>query len=248
MVSALGLNGVNERVRSRRSARRPGDIAGRRGYACGRAGKGSSMQLSFLRPLYDRPGPWCSVYLDASRDTQDARRSARPALAGPQGRTAGAGRRPGTVDGVDGWSAAHDPMPGDYGSPCSPPAAGWCSPSTSPRRRCGTWPRSGRCRTPCRWSPSAASRWPGCGCWPTVPARTRWRSAPAGCPAAPRSRAGERQLRRVQPGGWSQSRYQRAAMEAWHHNAGDAAAATAELAERVGADVVVVAGTSGPPA
>ena len=28
-------------------------------------------------------------------------------------------------------------------------------------------------------------------------------------------------LRRVQPGGWSQSRYQRAAMEAWHHNAGD---------------------------
>jgi hypothetical protein len=50
------------------------------------------------------------------------------------------------------------------------------------------------------------------------------------------------QLRRVQPGGWSQSRYQRAAMEAWHHNAGDAAAATAELADRVGADVVVVAG------
>ncbi|WP_281357566.1 Vms1/Ankzf1 family peptidyl-tRNA hydrolase, partial [Micromonospora maritima] len=44
------------------------------------------------------------------------------------------------------------------------------------------------------------------------------------------------------PGGWSQSRYQRAAMEAWHQNAGDAAAATADLAERVGADVVVVAG------
>jgi hypothetical protein len=50
------------------------------------------------------------------------------------------------------------------------------------------------------------------------------------------------QLRRVQPGGWSQSRYQRAAMEAWHHNAGDAAAATVELAEKVGADVLVVAG------
>jgi hypothetical protein len=31
-------------------------------------------------------------------------------------------------------------------------------------------------------------------------------------------------------------------MEAWHHNAGDAAAATAELADKVGADVVVVAG------
>ncbi len=50
------------------------------------------------------------------------------------------------------------------------------------------------------------------------------------------------QLRRVKPGGWSQSRYQRAAMEAWHHNAGDVTAATVELAERVGAEVVVVAG------
>ena len=30
------------------------------------------MQLSFLRPLYDRPGPWCSVYVDASADTEDA--------------------------------------------------------------------------------------------------------------------------------------------------------------------------------
>jgi hypothetical protein len=49
-------------------------------------------------------------------------------------------------------------------------------------------------------------------------------------------------LRRVQPGGWSQSRYQRAATEAWHHNAGDTAAATVELAERVGAEVVLLAG------
>ena len=30
------------------------------------------MELSFLRPLYARPGPWASVYLDASRDTADA--------------------------------------------------------------------------------------------------------------------------------------------------------------------------------
>jgi hypothetical protein len=50
------------------------------------------------------------------------------------------------------------------------------------------------------------------------------------------------QLRQVRPGGWSQSRYQRAAMEAWHHNAGDVVAATVQLAEKVGAEVVVVAG------
>ena len=34
------------------------------------------MQLSFLRPLYDRPGPWCSVYLDASAARQSPRRAA----------------------------------------------------------------------------------------------------------------------------------------------------------------------------
>jgi Bacterial archaeo-eukaryotic release factor family 2 len=30
------------------------------------------MELSFLRDLYDTPGPWASVYLDASHNTEDA--------------------------------------------------------------------------------------------------------------------------------------------------------------------------------
>ncbi|SCL29464.1 hypothetical protein GA0070624_3887 [Micromonospora rhizosphaerae] len=28
------------------------------------------MDLSFLRPLFDRPGPWVSVYLDATREVR----------------------------------------------------------------------------------------------------------------------------------------------------------------------------------
>ncbi len=31
------------------------------------------MELSFLRGLYDTPGPWASVYLDATHNTEDAR-------------------------------------------------------------------------------------------------------------------------------------------------------------------------------
>ncbi|MGH3319088.1 MAG: hypothetical protein ACRDN9_02720 [Streptosporangiaceae bacterium] len=30
------------------------------------------MNLSFLAPLYDRPGPYASVYLDTSRTVEDA--------------------------------------------------------------------------------------------------------------------------------------------------------------------------------
>ncbi|MGP3981604.1 baeRF2 domain-containing protein [Streptomyces sp. KR80] len=32
------------------------------------------MELGFLKPLFDRPGPWASVYIDTSRATEDAAR------------------------------------------------------------------------------------------------------------------------------------------------------------------------------
>ncbi|KRV49639.1 hypothetical protein AQ490_20205 [Wenjunlia vitaminophila] len=32
------------------------------------------MELSSLKPLFDRPGPWASVYLDTARETEDGRR------------------------------------------------------------------------------------------------------------------------------------------------------------------------------
>src|SRR3954453_12781860 len=32
------------------------------------------MDLSYLRPLFDRPGPWASVYLDATRAEENADR------------------------------------------------------------------------------------------------------------------------------------------------------------------------------
>ena len=39
------------------------------------------MDLQFLRPLYEHFGGYVSVYLDTSRDSEDATRVARPALA-----------------------------------------------------------------------------------------------------------------------------------------------------------------------
>src|SRR5919112_6616359 len=34
--------------------------------------KGALMDLSYLRPLFDQPGPWASVYLDATRAEENA--------------------------------------------------------------------------------------------------------------------------------------------------------------------------------
>jgi hypothetical protein len=70
-----------------------------------------TMELNFLKPLFDRPGPWASVYLDTSRTTEDAaqrqqllRRSAAGQLIdqGADGRTCSA-----VVDHL-----AHEPVSG----------------------------------------------------------------------------------------------------------------------------------------
>ncbi len=201
------------------------------------------MQLSFLRPLYDRPGPWCSVYMDASRDTQDARAQVDLRWRALKGDLLGQGADPVTVEAVEEVVRRHQPMPGDYGIAVfasrgrvvlteylsAPPLrdlASWSAlPHTMPlvaqRGEQVAWVRVLADRTGADAMAVSAGG---------VPRRAQVQGAQS------------RQLRRVQPGGWSQSRYQRAAMEAWHQNAGDAAAATADLAERVGADVVVVAG------
>ncbi|KAB1908304.1 peptide chain release factor 1 [Micromonospora tulbaghiae] len=201
------------------------------------------MQLSFLRPLYDRPGPWCSVYMDASRDTQDARAQVDLRWRALKGDLLGQGADPVTVEAVEEVVRRHQPMPGDYG------IAVFASRgrvvlteylSAPPLRDLASW--SALPHT----MPLVAQRGEQVA-WVRVLADRTGADAVAvsagGVPRRAQVQGGQsRQLRRVQPGGWSQSRYQRAAMEAWHQNAGDAAAATADLAERVGADVVVVAG------
>ncbi|MEU1969341.1 hypothetical protein GA0070622_4102 [Micromonospora sediminicola] len=201
------------------------------------------MQLSFLRPLYDRPGPWCSVYLDASRDTHDARPQVDLRWRALKGNLLAQGADPVTVEAVEEVVRRHDPMPGDYGIAVFATRGRVVLTeylSAPPLRDLATW--SALPHT----MPLVAQRGEQVA-WVRVLADRTGADAMAvsagGVPRRAQVAGGQsRQLRRVQPGGWSQSRYQRAAMEAWHQNAGDAAAATADLAERVGADVVVVAG------
>ncbi|WFE40094.1 Vms1/Ankzf1 family peptidyl-tRNA hydrolase [Micromonospora sp. WMMD998] len=201
------------------------------------------MQLSFLRPLYDRPGPWCSVYLDASRDTHDSRPQVDLRWRAIKGDLLAQGADQVTVEAVEEVVRRHEPMPGDYG------IAVFASRgrvvlteylSAPPLRDLGTWAALPHTM------PLVAQRGEQVAWVRVLADRTGADAMAVSAGGVPRRATVKgrqtRQLRRVQPGGWSQSRYQRAAVEAWHQNAGDAAAATADLAERVGADVVVVAG------
>ncbi len=201
------------------------------------------MQLSFLRPLYDRPGPWCSVYLDASRDTHDSRPAVDLRWRSLKGHLLEQGADRVTIDAVEEVVRRHDPMPGDYGLAVFATRGRVVLTeylSAPPLRDLATWslvPHT---------MPLVAQRGEQIA-WVRVLADRTGADAIAvsagGVPRRAHIKGRESwQLRRVKPGGWSQSRYQRAAMEAWHHNAGDAAAATADLADRVGADVVVAAG------
>ncbi|MEU5791382.1 Vms1/Ankzf1 family peptidyl-tRNA hydrolase [Micromonospora purpureochromogenes] len=201
------------------------------------------MQLSFLRPLYDRPGPWCSVYLDASRDTHDAHPQVDLRWRALKGRLLEQGADAVTVEAIGQVVRGHDPMPGDYGVAIF---------ATGGRVVLTEYLSAPPFKDLAVWSalphtmPLVAQRGEQIA-WVRVLADRSGAEAIAisagGVPRRAQIAGRESfQLRRVQPGGWSQSRYQRAAMEAWHHNAGDAVAATVQLAEQVGAEVVVVAG------
>lgn len=201
------------------------------------------MQLSFLRPLYERPGPWCSVYLDASRDTEDSRAALDLRWRALAGQLADQGADPETVAALDRTVRGHDPLTGDYGLAAF---------ATRGRVRLAEYLSAPPVKDLARYDPLphtmplVAQRGEEVA-WVRVLADRTGADVMAvsagGVPRRAHVRGRESgQLRRVQPGGWSQSRYQRAATEAWHHNAGDTAAATVELAERVDAEVVLLAG------
>lgn len=201
------------------------------------------MELSFLRPVYARPGPWASIYLDASRDTEDSRPALDLRWRSLRDRLAGQGAPAASLTALDDLVRGHDPRPGDYGIAAfaadgevvlaeylpAPPVrdlAGYgplphAMPLVAQRSERIPWVRVLTDRTGADVEGISAG---GVSRRAHVEGRETY------------------PIRRVEPGGWSQSNFQREAMTSWRRNTGDAAAATAELADRVGAEVVVVAG------
>ncbi|MDG4766291.1 Vms1/Ankzf1 family peptidyl-tRNA hydrolase [Solwaraspora sp. WMMD406] len=201
------------------------------------------MDLSFLRPLYARPGPWASVYLDASRDTEDAAEALNLRWRSLRDRLDEQGADPDTVRAMDLALRRHVPRPGEYGLALG--AAGGEVMmhdylSAPPRRdlaTVGPLPHV---------MPLVAQRGEEISWLRVLVSRTGADVDAVSAGALPRQLSVDGSaaypIRKVQPGAWSQARFQRAAEVSWRRNAGDSAVATAALADEVGAEVLVVAG------
>ncbi|GGK18558.1 hypothetical protein GCM10010124_08960 [Pilimelia terevasa] len=201
------------------------------------------MQLSFLRPLYARPGPWASVYLDltsapsslgADRDLRW--REAAAALLE-------AGADPGAITAVADAVAAHRASPERRGLAlfAVDGEIAWSETmATPPPATVATWaplpdvlPLLRQRGEEVAWVRIVADRTGAALDAGSVGGVTRHTEVTGG---------EQFPIRKVKPGGWSSPRYQRAAEVTWHRNAGDVAAAAADLAQAVGAEVMVVGG------
>ncbi len=212
------------------------------------------MNVSFLRELYQRPGPWASVYLDATHNTADgdqavglrwrglreqlaAQGADEPTLAAMDfalntgyatnvvpavGPPAGPGRVGMAVFASHGRVALAEPLP-------RPPVREQASWSRRPL----TGPLIAAAQDQVRWVRAVVDR-----------AGARLTAADAGhlrmdrdvppTERYPTHRSGK--------GGWSQQNYDYSAMNVWNRNVNGVSEAVTDAADRMGADVIIVAG------
>ena len=187
------------------------------------------MRLSALRALYDRPGPWTSVYVDASKNMEEAPERLRLRLRDappPVERAVAQDQTPGThglVALVHGDELAlAEPLP-------HPPAI--------PLVQTGPVPLV---------VPMLEQRGEEVSWLRVVVDRTGGEVEAASAGRSPRvfevDGHEDYPIRKSKPGGWSAPRYQRAAELNWERNTGDVANAVTRLAEQYDAEVLVVAG------
>ncbi|MDQ0366833.1 baeRF2 domain-containing protein [Catenuloplanes indicus] len=201
------------------------------------------MNLDFLRPLLDHTGAWVSVYLDATRAGANADHEVGLRWRALRERLAEQGADDATLDAVRTAIENHPVETGRYGLavfacdgevvmvetlPAPPPADEACLaplPHVMPliRQQHAQIPyvRVLTDRTGADLDAFSSGGVP----------RHREVTGSATFP-----------LRKVQVGGWSHRHYQQAVEESWKRNAGDVAAAAADLADSVGAEVIVVGG------
>ncbi|MDX3098156.1 hypothetical protein PV417_27045 [Streptomyces sp. ME19-03-3] len=77
--------------------------------------RGTQMKLSFLQPLYCRPGPWASTYLDTSRDVEEPDRVIASRWRRLRDDLAAHGADPATVHALHAAVGIDDDLPGRHG-------------------------------------------------------------------------------------------------------------------------------------
>jgi hypothetical protein len=201
------------------------------------------VKLDFLRPLFERPGSWVSVYLDATRAGENADHAVALRWRGLREALSDQGADASTLDAVEEAVRDHPTQPGRYGLavfatrgdvallqtlPAPPPAdAAFLEPLP-------------------HVMPLLEQRGEEVPYVRVLADRTGADLDALSVGGAPRHRevAGSATfpIRKVHVGGWSHRHYLQAVEESWKRNAGDVAAAAADVAEAVGAEVIVVGG------
>lgn len=212
------------------------------------------MNVSFLRELYQRPGPWASVYLDGTHNTADGDMAVGLRWRGLREQLAAQGADEPTLSAMD--FAVNTGYAADTVPAVGPPAG-------SGRVGLAVFAAHGRValaeplpRPPVR-EQATWSRRPQTG--PLIAAghdQVRWVRAvvdrAGGTLTA--ADAGHLRINRDVPtaerypkhksgmGGWSQLNYERSTVTVWDRNVHNVVDAVTDAADRMGADVVVVAG------
>ncbi|HET9516818.1 MAG TPA: Vms1/Ankzf1 family peptidyl-tRNA hydrolase, partial [Actinoplanes sp.] len=196
------------------------------------------MDLHFLRPLFDRPGPWVSAYLDATRAAENSEQQVELRWRALREQLEEQGADGDTLDAVGTAIEQHPYQPGRYGLAVFARAGevamleAMPAPPPSDEAYLGPLPHA---------MPLVVMRGEDVPYVRVLADRTGAELDGLGAGGAPRRRevTGSETfpLRKVQVGGWSHRRYQQAAEESWKRNAGDVAAAAVDLAEAVGAEV-----------
>ncbi|MEV0136238.1 Vms1/Ankzf1 family peptidyl-tRNA hydrolase [Dactylosporangium sp. NPDC050688] len=201
------------------------------------------MRLSMLRPLYEQAGPWASVYVDTSRNTEDGAeqvdlrwRAARESLAAD-------GCDEDTLDAMEQAVLERPQEPGRHGLAvfAAHGAVALAQPLDAPPRReiaafgplPHTMPLVAQLGEQIPYVQVLVDHTGGF-LTGTGPGRLVRTASVEGSQDFP--------IRKSNVGGWQQSHWQQAAQESWQRNAGEVAVAVAELAEGCDAQVIVVGG------
>jgi Bacterial archaeo-eukaryotic release factor family 2 len=201
------------------------------------------MHLSFLRPLYERPGPWASVVLDASHETEDAAKALDLRWRAVRNELAARGADEPTLVALESAVLNHHPLPGRFGlgAFAARGEVALVEPiAVTPTDHIAAFGPL----------PHAMPLVAGYGeqvAWLRVVV-DRTGADLVGATAGGVPRRGHvtghdiYPIHRAKPGGWSSPRYQRAAELSWERNAQEIAEAVTELARTVDAEIILVAG------
>jgi release factor family 2 len=198
------------------------------------------VDLGFLRPLYERPGNYVSVYLDTSRAHENAPEEVALRWRAARENLARAGADTATLDAAEEvLTSAEHSAPGRAVF-ARGGAVAFTAPLGAPPRR-----QIARVAPLPHVMPLLAQHPPAAPHLRVVASRAGGEIlTDAGDGAVWPQSLGRRQwpVHKVSTGGWSQARLQRSAEEAWEENAKELASAVTEAARRTRAEHIIIGG------